>query len=99
MIRVRATRTAGNLNLDGLTVSQTADRFGVSVDEVRTAQKQALQSNVLGIGGALWWEDLQIDALAGLRTIGSLFRRAPCHRRTFVPCAPRGIGDNIFQRP
>ena len=27
---------------DGLTIAQAADRFGVSVDEVRDAQKQAL---------------------------------------------------------
>src|SRR5215468_3862249 len=53
---------------DGLTLAQTADRFGVSVDEVRDAQKQALAA--FSDGDALrldWMLESKRLAACGLR--------------------------------
>ena len=53
---------------DGLTIAQAADRFGVSVDEVRDAQKQALAA--FSDGGALrldWMLEAKRLAACGLR--------------------------------
>src|SRR5215471_5520421 len=53
---------------DGLTVTQTADRFGVSIDEVRDAQKQALAA--FSDGDALrldWMLEAKRLAACGMR--------------------------------
>src|SRR5215831_6795349 len=53
---------------DGLTVTQTADRFGVSVDEVRDAQKQALAAFFDGDAFRLdWMLESKRLAACGLR--------------------------------
>jgi len=40
---------------DGLTLAQAADRFGVSIDEVRAAQKEALEAFSNGEALRLEW--------------------------------------------
>ena len=54
---------------DGLTVSQAADRFGVSVDEVRDAEKQALKAFSDGDALRLDWmlEAKVLDEINQLR--------------------------------
>ena len=76
---------------DGLTLAQTADRFGVSVDEVRDAQKQALAA--FSDGGALrldWMLESKRLAAVGLKFYQIAMRDAdPAAAVIFIKASER----------